>query len=95
MNKKDLVDLVAQKTSQTKVQAAAAIDATFQAISEGLAKGDSFNIIGFGKFEVRHRKERKGRNPASGENFTIPPTSVVAFRVGKNLKDDVAGKVTN
>lgn len=90
MNKKELIDLVAQKASISKVDAAKAIDATFEAISESLVKGDGFSFTGFGKFEVRDRGQRNGRNPATGTNFVIPATKVVSFRVGKNLKDDVA-----
>lgn len=90
MNKKDLVDLVAQKSSLTKVQASDAIEAVFESISESLVKGDEFSVVGFGKLGVRYRGERPGRNPANGETFTIPATNVVYFRVGKTLKDDVA-----
>ncbi len=90
MNKKDLIDLVAQKGSLTKAQAGAAVDAVFESISDALVKGDEFTLIGFGKFGTRHREERQGRNPANGDTFTIPPTNVVYFRVGKSLKDDVA-----
>lgn len=90
MNKKELIDLVAQKGSLTKVQAGLAVDAVFESISESLIKGEDFTLIGFGKLGVRHRAERQGRNPANGQTFTIPPTNAVYFRVGKSLKDDVA-----
>lgn len=90
MKKKELIDLVAQKTSLTKAQASDAIDAVFESISESLVKGEEFSLVGFGKLGVRHRPERPGRNPANGETFTVPATNVVYFRVGKTLKDEVA-----
>lgn len=59
MNKTELVNSVAEKADITKKDAEKAVKAVFEAISESLQKDDKVQIIGFGTFEVRHRKERK------------------------------------
>jgi len=59
-------------------------------IQGALAKGDKVQIIGFGSFEVRDRKERKVISPATGQEITVPATKVPAFKPGKSLKEAVA-----
>jgi len=56
------------------------------------ANGDKVQIIGFGSFEVRDRKERKVISPATGEEIKVPATKVPAFKPGKSLKEAVAVK---
>lgn len=87
--KVDLINNVAEKTGLTKKDAAAAVEALFEVVSETLAKGDRVQVIGFGSFEVRERAARKGRNPQTGEEIEIPATKVPAFKAGKALKDAV------
>ena len=86
-NKPSLVDKIHEKTSLTKRDAAAALDATLEAIQEYLVAGENVQLIGFGNFEVRERAERKGRNPQTGVEITIPDSKIPAFKAGKALKD--------
>lgn len=91
MNKQELIDaIVAAQPNLTKKAAGEAVNATLDAISNALAKGDNVQLIGFGTFEVRETKERKGRNPSSGAEITIKAGKKVGFKVGKALKDSVA-----
>lgn len=90
MNKGELVDRVAQKATVTKKQADAVISATIEAIMEAVSEGDKVTLVGFGSFERRHRKEREGRNPKTGEKMSIPETMVPAFSAGKLFKDKVS-----
>jgi DNA-binding protein HU-beta len=89
MNKMELVNAVAAKTKETKKATDAAVDAVFESIQEELAKGGKVQIIGFGTFEVRARKERTGRNPQSGEAIQISAANHPGFSAGKALKDAV------
>jgi len=89
MNKSNLIDAVAEKTGLTKKDSAAAVDATFKTIQESLTKGEKVQLIGFGNFEVRQRAERKGRNPQTKEEITIPASKTPAFKAGKALKEAV------
>ncbi len=88
-NKADLVSQVAEATDLSKKDATPVVEAVFEAIQDNLSEGEKVQIIGFGTFEVRDRKARKGRNPQTGEEIEIPATKVPAFKAGKGLKDAV------
>ncbi|MCF8565014.1 HU family DNA-binding protein [Alicyclobacillus tolerans] len=90
MNKTDLIAKVAETSGLSKKDAANAVDAVFDAISDALANGDKVQITGFGNFEVRERAARTGRNPQTGETIEIPAGKLPAFKPGKNLKNGVA-----
>jgi len=90
MNKTTLIAAVAEKTGLTKKDAAAALDATFAAITEAMVNGDKVNVSGFGIFEVKARAARTGRNPQTKETIQIPASKVPAFKAAKALKDEVA-----
>lgn len=90
MNKADLVKLMAQKTGNTQKDAGKLVEAVIKAVEEALAAGEKVQIIGFGSFEVRNRKERKVISPADGKELFVPATRVPAFKPGKDLKEAVA-----
>ncbi len=89
MNKTELVDLVAEKAGIPKKDSEKAVKAVLDSITEGLVNGDKVQLVGFGTFEVRSRKEREGRNPATGEKIQIKALKVPAFKPGKALKEKV------
>ena len=86
MLKKDLVDKIAASVGLTKKQAAAALDATLEAIADSLKSGEPVLLTGFGKFEVRTRAARTGINPKTLEKIKLPATKVPAFKAGKALR---------
>ncbi len=90
MNKTELIAAVAAKTGLTKKDAERAVNATVEAITESLVKGDKVNVSGFGIFEVKNREARVGRNPRTKETIEIPATRLPAFKASKTLKDSVA-----
>jgi len=90
VNKADLVSAVAEKADLTKREAEKVVNAVFASIEEALAAGDKVQLVGFGTFEVREREARKGRNPQTGDEISIPATKVPAFKAGKALKDTVS-----
>ena len=90
MNKTELIAAVAEKTGLTKKDAERVITATFETITESLAKADKVQVSGFGIFEVRTREARTGRNPRTKETIEIPATKLPAFKASKTLKDAVA-----
>ena len=90
MNKTELIAAVAEKTGLTKKDAERVINATVEAITESLVKGDKVSVSGFGIFEVKTREARVGRNPRTKETIQIPATRLPAFKASKTLKDSVA-----
>ena len=89
MNKTDLITSIAKESGLSKKDAAAALDATVDAIKTALAENDTVRILGFGSFSVKERPERQGRNPATGEAMTIKASKTPVFKAGKGLKDAV------
>ena len=89
MKKIELVEAVATNAGLTKADATRAIDATFDAITEALKKGDKLTLIGFGTFGVSKREGRTGRNPQTGATVEIPARNVVSFKAGTQLKKSV------
>lgn len=91
-NKTDLVAKVAEllTTEEVKVHkkdATPYVDAVVDAIVEFLAEGESVEITKFGRFEIRERSARKGRNPQTGEEMEIAASKSVGFKKLKRLND--------
>ena len=89
MNKTELVAKVAEKAGLTKKDAEKAVNALLSSVQEALVKKDKVQMIGFGTFEVRDRKEKLSKNPQTGETITVPAKKAPAFKAGKALKDAV------
>lgn len=91
MTKPELIDKLAEEAGTTKAQAERDLTALYSVITAALVAGDSVTIPGIGKFEVKERAERKGRNPSTGESVIIPASKAVTFKATKTLKDAVRG----
>ena len=89
MKKVELVEAVAKKAGLTKADAGRAIDATIEAVTKALAKGDKVPLVGFGTFGVSKRAARTGRNPQTGATVKIPARNAVTFKAGSALKEAV------
>lgn len=89
MNKSELIDAIAKASGLTKKDSQAALDAFIEVVTNALKKGKKVAITGFGSWEVKERKARKGRNPRTGKTMKIPACNVPKFRAGKGLKDAV------
>ena len=89
MNKAELIAEVAEKAGLTKKDAAAALEATLDTITDALAKGDSVSFIGFGTFSTSKRAAREGINPSTGAKIKIAESTVAKFKAGAKLKEAV------
>ncbi len=87
MNKNELVARVAEETKLTKADCQRVIEATLEAARKTVKKGDELRLIGFGTFVRSKRSARKGRNPQTGAEISIPAQWVARFRPGKEFKD--------
>ena len=89
MNKAELVQAMAAKTSQSKAATQAALEAFVAVVTEELKKGEKIQLVGFGTFEVSKRAARTGRNPQTGKEMKIKASKAPKFKAGKALKDAV------
>ena len=87
MNIGELAKGVASATGSSEADAKKAITAVFDQIAGAAANGEEVSIAGFGKFSVKDRPEREGRNPATGAAMTIAASKKVSFTAAKGLKD--------
>lgn len=88
MNKTVLIQRISEKASLTKKQAEAALDAFIESVTESLKKDEKVQIVGFGTFEVRHRAEHAGVNPATLEPITVKASKAPVFKPGKSFKEE-------
>lgn len=90
MNKKEIIALFAEKGNfATKAEAERKLDAFLSTVEETLVKGEDVTFIGWGKWEVKEKPARMGRNPQTGKKIKIAAKKVVSFKVGKKLADKV------
>ena len=89
MNKSELISVMAEKSSLTKKDCEAALDAFTSAVGDALKGGDKIQLVGFGTFEVRERAARTGLNPQTKETIEIPASKAPVFKAGKALKDAI------
>ena len=89
LKKVDIVESVAEQNGFPKTKSTEIVKALLEIIKKSLESGEDVLITGFGKFCVKKKNERKGRNPATGESMMIRPRRVVTFKYSGNLRDRV------
>lgn len=91
LTKVDLIEKIQSSNGLTKKQSTAFVEATIDLIKDTLASGEDILISGFGKFCVKDKAERKGRNPATGEDKMLPARRVVTFKCSGKLRNRING----
>jgi integration host factor subunit alpha len=92
MTKAEIVDRVAEKSGFSKKEAVELVELLFETMKDTLAGGENLKISGFGKFEVKQKADRRGRNPQTGEEITIESRKILTFKASSMLKDSINGK---
>jgi integration host factor subunit alpha len=86
VTKAHIVERLFAENLFTKGESAQIVEALFKLIKQSLENGEDVLISGFGKFCVREKHQRQGRNPQSGESMTLPSRKVVTFKYAGALK---------
>ena len=89
MTRAQLSESVYQEVGLSRNESAELVEDVLDAISDTLVRGESVKISSFGSFSVRHKGERKGRNPKTGEEVPIKPRRVLVFRASNVLKQRI------
>ena len=92
LTKVEMVNSIADQIGYTKNQASELVEILLEIIKSSLESGDDVLISGFGKFQVKEKKERKGRNPATGNDMMLEPRKVVTFRCSGKLREKINGR---
>ncbi len=89
LTKSQITDTIAEQNGFTKKQSTETVETILEIIKSTLASGDDVLISGFGKFCVKEKRERKGRNPATGQDMVLVPRRVVTFRCSRQLRKKI------
>ena len=89
MTKAELVEFIAENADLTKADAARALEAMVEGVTEGLKKTGKVTLVGFGTFSAKKREAHTGRNPQTGEAVEIAARIVPSFKAGNKLKDSL------
>lgn len=93
VTKADIVrEIYMRYDGMTKTQSVEAVEAILRIAKETLISGEDLLLSGFGKFNVRDKRERKGRNPQTGSELMLAPRRVITFSPSGILRDKVNGE---
>jgi integration host factor subunit alpha len=81
-----IIESISKQTGFSRNKSTEIIETILETMKRTLESGDDVLISGFGKFCVKKKSERKGRNPATGEDMMLSPKRVVTFRCSKRLR---------
>jgi DNA-binding protein HU-beta len=89
VKKKELIERIAEEAGVPKSEAQKHFEAFEEVVTEALKAGEEVQITGFGKFSVKERRAREGRNPQTGQKMKIAAQKVPAFSAGNALKEAI------
>ncbi|MBC8430718.1 MAG: integration host factor subunit alpha [Desulfobacterales bacterium] len=91
LTKAQIIEAISIKNGLSKKQSTETVETLLGVMKSTLASGEDVLISGFGKFCVKQKKERKGRNPATGEDLMLAPRKVVTFKSSGKLRERISG----
>ena len=89
--KAHIIEKISSRNGFTRAKSAETLEVLIEIIKSTLASNEDVLVSGFGKFCVKEKKERKGRNPATGDDLMLKPRKIVKFRCSGNLRDRING----
>jgi integration host factor subunit alpha len=92
LTKAQIVESIQNQTGFPKNRSVQIVETLLEIITRTLASGEDVLVSGFGKFSVREKNERKGRNPATGEAMMLDARKVVTFKCSGKLKERINGQ---
>ncbi len=87
LTKADLVDAVCDRLGFSRKESMSMVETLFDLMKETLERGEPLKLSGFGKFEVRQKHPRRGRNPQTGGEIEISARKVLSFKASQILRD--------
>jgi integration host factor subunit alpha len=92
LTKSDIAEAIRSENSISKAKSADLVESIIEIIKDTLASGEDVLISGFGKFCTKEKNERRGRNPATGEDKMLPARRVVTFKCSGKLRERINGR---
>ncbi len=92
LTKSHLIDAIAEQNGYTRKKSSETVETILEIIKSTLISGEDVRITGFGKFYVKEKGERRGRNPQTGEDLMLGSRRVVGFKCSGKLRDKMNGE---
>jgi len=92
LTKAHIINAVIEQNDYTRKKSIETVETLLELIKRSLESGDDVLISGFGKFLVKQKAKRKGRNPATGEDMMLAPRKVVTFKCSGILREKLNRK---
>jgi integration host factor subunit alpha len=89
LTRASITEMVAAENGWSQKQSSEYVELLLEIMKSTLASGEDLLISGFGKFSVKDKRERRGRNPATGDDLTLRPRKVVTFKCSGRLRDHI------
>jgi integration host factor subunit alpha len=89
LTKAQIIEDIAEANGFTRIKAVETTEIMLELIKSTLASGEDVLVSGFGKFCVKKKSERRGRNPATGKDMMLPPRRVVTFQCSGKLREKI------
>jgi DNA-binding protein HU-beta len=89
LNKKELINKISEKVDIQKKDVQEVVEICFHEIINAIKAEKKVTIVGFGNFELKHRKSREGRSPVNHQKILIPASNYVGFKAGSILKKTI------
>ena len=93
MTKSELAECLSQEQKLPKDRAGLLLDTVFDCLVQALSRDERIEIRGFGSFEIRHYRARKGRNPRTGASVQVKQKRLPFFKVGKELRERINNRL--
>jgi integration host factor subunit alpha len=90
LTKNELITKIMEETEFTKKAATESVEQLMEIIKSTLASGEDVMVSGFGKFCVKKKNQRKGRNPATGDDMMLDARKVLTFKCSGKLRDRIS-----
>jgi integration host factor subunit alpha len=92
LTKDNLIQALYDQAGLSKQKARTTVDTVFELVKKELESGEDVLISGFGKFIVRKKEARRGRNPQTGQDLTLEPRRVITFKCSPRMRERINGK---
>ena len=92
LTKAQMIDSIYRQVDLPKTRSTQVVQSLLEIIKKTLEDGEDVLITGFGKFSVKDKRRRRGRNPHTGEDLMLAERRVVTFRCSGRLRDRINGK---
>ena len=89
LTKAQIVEALAEQNNHVKKESDNTIETLLEIIKRTLESGEDVLISGFGRFRVKEKRKRRGRNPATGDDMMLEPRRVVTFKCSGKLRDKI------